>query len=92
MFIAMIVYFVVLARMLIAKRQTQKSEIDFPTAEPLHDEKVGALLLNFKPWLIFAALLILIAYVPQLLDIDRGTKTKAPRFLPGLATPLEHGR
>lgn len=81
MALSCVLWFTTFFRTLFSKSQSEP-ELDFPEAEVLRHENAGWLA-NFKPWVVAAALLILISYVPPLLGLSRGTYGNAPRYSPG---------
>ncbi|MEM0967713.1 MAG: cbb3-type cytochrome c oxidase subunit I [Verrucomicrobiota bacterium] len=75
------VYFAIVGRQLWAWWKGQKAEVEFPVAEPLHDEKVGWVQ-NFRPWVIAAVLLTVVAYTPAIIQIVSDSGDPSPRFAP----------
>jgi cytochrome c oxidase subunit 1 len=80
MFLSMAIYFVVLFATLFSKRDREPL-LEFPVAEPYHDERVE-FVMNFRPWLIVAVLVLAIAYVPTLYDVNRSTFFGSPGYTP----------
>jgi len=81
MALSCVLWFVTFFTTLFGKPDSEP-ELDFPESETLHRESAGWTA-NFKPWVVAAALLIVISYVPPLLGLSRGTYGNAPRYSPG---------
>jgi cytochrome c oxidase subunit 1 len=86
MTIAGLLYFIVFFGTLFSK-QTEEDVLEFPQTEAYHDEKRIAFFDNFRPWLIIMAIIIVIAYTPALMNVDKNTGPKAPTFLPANPSP-----
>lgn len=70
------------------KKTVEGGVVDVPLAESLDDPNQAPLWLDrWKPWLIFAAVLIILAYGPQLLDQIFGIELTSPGFDPGSPIP-----
>ena len=80
MTIAMLCYFAVFFATMLRKRTTEGT-LDIPSSEALHDEDVRSVQ-SFRPWLVAAALLLIIAYTVPFMDIARAKYDGAPRFIP----------
>jgi cytochrome c oxidase subunit 1 len=80
---AVLLYFVVLVRTLLAARDSAQESKAFriPISEVYHDEEVGAVK-NFTPWVAAAVLLVVIAYYPPLHDIVKSNFKGAPAYSP----------
>ncbi len=72
----------------LAGKKVAESSIEFPAAEPLHEEKPIKLLQTFKPWLAIMVIVILLAYLPALLDAFKFTGRGAPPYSPDNPTPI----
>lgn len=83
---AMIIYFIVFFATALSKRR-QEAMAEFPLSETYYDEPVGALL-NLRPWLVAAVILIIIAYTPMIRDVMRGTFSNAPGYEPHNPAPV----
>jgi cytochrome c oxidase subunit 1 len=81
MFLACVLWFVSFFGTLFGQ-STSEPELDFPEAEALHREHAGWVA-NFRPWVLAAAVLIVISYVPPLLGVIAATSGRAPRYSPG---------
>jgi cytochrome c oxidase subunit 1 len=71
MVLSMLGYFVVFFSTLLSAR-SEEPALEFPVAEPYHDEQVG-FVRNFRPWVLVAVALVVIAYVPVVYDVTRST-------------------
>jgi cytochrome c oxidase subunit 1 len=76
----MVAYFGVLFTTLFSRR-TVEPILEFPEAEPYHDEDAG-FLRDFKPWVIVAVLLCVLAYAPTFYDVSRATFFGSPGYEP----------
>jgi cytochrome c oxidase subunit 1 len=71
MTLAIVAYFIVLARTLWAPANAAEAErFELPSSEPLHDEHIPAFM-NLRPWIVAAVLLCIAAYTPPLWDIAK---------------------
>ncbi|RAJ10960.1 cytochrome c oxidase subunit 1 [Chitinophaga skermanii] len=86
MFAAGMCYFIVFFGT-IFKKKTQEAEVYLPDSESYHDEKYIPLFNSFKPWIIMMVIIIIIAYVPTILDVLRLGGPGAPPHLPSSPTP-----
>jgi cytochrome c oxidase subunit 1 len=86
MTLAMITYFVVFFATALSRR-TQQASAEFPLSEAYHDEPLGAVA-NFRPWLVTAIILIIVAYTPMVRDVLRGTFSTAPGYEPHNPAPV----
>jgi len=86
MFLSMIAYFIVFFGTLFSSK-TEDDRLDFPNAEPFHDENISWVQ-NFKPWLVATALVLAVAYTIPLLEVYKGTKKGAPAYSPDNPIPL----
>jgi cytochrome c oxidase subunit 1 len=80
MALSMLAYFGVLFTTLLSRR-TAEPCLDFPEAEPYHDED-ARFVRDFTPWVIVAVLLCAVAYVPTLYDVSRSTFFGSSSFEP----------
>jgi hypothetical protein len=56
-------------------------------SEPYHDENVRAVQ-SFTPWLVAAALLLVIAYTPPIVQTIRSNFPGAPPYMPDRPAPI----
>ena len=81
--VSVITYVVIIVRTVMGKPVPADEVPQVPIAESLHDaQNTPAWLDRFKPWLIGAAALLLIAYGPQLVDQIVNMNLNAPGFKP----------
>ena len=88
MFAAGMLYFVVFFGTIFRKR-TEAGVLDFPVSEAYHDEPRVALLDRFKPWLVAMIIILMMAYIPALINVNKNTGPDAPRFAPDNPVPVE---
>jgi cytochrome c oxidase subunit 1 len=81
MTVAAALFFVVFFGTIFRKRR-EEPVIEFPVSEVLHDEKRIPLFETFKPWLVTMAVILVIAYVPALIDATKNPGPGSPRFTP----------
>jgi cytochrome c oxidase subunit 1 len=86
MFLAVVIFFVNFFGALFSKARVKAGDVQFPTAEALHDEPAGVFA-NFKPWVALMILAILMAYVPTLYQISTGDQQKAVPYRPWSPAP-----
>ncbi len=86
MFTAMLIYFAQLFGIFFTKK-TGDGTIEFPIAEPYHDENVPWVQ-NFKPWIIVLLILVAIAYTPVIMDVLQSTFGGSPPYSPENPLPL----
>ena len=71
----------------IIRRRHAEGILVLPESEAFHDEQRVPLFDRFKPWLVAMAAIIIIAYVPAIMDANKTTGPKAPRFAPENPVP-----
>lgn len=86
MFIAGMMFIVVFFGTMIRKKANE-GVLDLPASEAYHDEKRIAIFDRFKPWLVAMAVIIVIAYVPAIIDANKNYGPSAPRFTPENPVP-----
>ena len=89
MSLGILIFFIVFFRTLLAT-QTEESTLDFPTAEAYHDEPSIKFVKNFTPWVVAAAILILIAYIPPIKEAVEFNREKAKPYNPSSPVPIEN--
>lgn len=79
--LAVLLYFIVLVRTLLASRDSALERIPFsiPLSEAYHDENIAGVR-NFMPWVTAAVLLVVLAYYPPLSDIVKSHFKPAPGY------------
>jgi len=86
MTVSAVLYFIVFFGTIFSKR-TAVPVLEFPVSEAYHDEKRIPFFDSFKPWLIIMVILILIAYVPTIIEVLNNTGPGAPAFTPNNPMP-----
>ncbi|HJX98856.1 MAG TPA: cbb3-type cytochrome c oxidase subunit I [Chthoniobacterales bacterium] len=86
MTIAALMFFIVFFATLFA-RSTRQGALELVVSEPYHDENVRAVQ-SFTPWLVGAALLLVIAYTPPIVQTLRSNFPGAPPYTPDRPTPI----
>ncbi|PWT73081.1 MAG: cytochrome C oxidase subunit I [Bacteroidetes bacterium] len=81
-----LLYFIVFFGTLFSRKRTSAT-LDFPVTTAYHDEKRMGFFDSFKPWLVMMVVIILIAYVPAVIDVMKNSGPSAPTFLPNNPTP-----
>jgi cytochrome c oxidase subunit 1 len=88
MFIAGMLFVVVFFGTIFRKK-SQVGELEIPVSEAYHDEPRIALFDRFKPWLVTMLVVILLAYVPALINVNKNSGPGAPRFNIDNPVPIE---
>src|SRR5688572_4430890 len=89
MFIAGMLFIVVFFGTM-CRKKTEEAVLDLPVSEAYHDEKRIPLFDKFKPWLVVMAIILVIAYVPAFMNVNKNTGPKAPAFTPDNPVPIEN--
>ena len=89
MFIAGMLFLVIFFGTMFRKK-SEEAVLDLPVSEAYHDEKRIPLFDKFKPWLVIMAIILVIAYVPAFLNVNKNTGPKAPAFAPDNPMPIEN--
>ena len=87
MFVAGLLYFVVFFGTIFRKSK-EAGVLDFPVSEAYHDEPRVALLDRFKPWLVAMAIILMLAYIPALINVNNNTGPKSPVYTPDNPMPV----
>ena len=77
---AMLLFFIVFFATLLSPAE-QPVSLRFPTSEALHDGS-GRFVLNFRPWVIAAVVLLAIAYIPPIYEVVSGPTQSVPAYEP----------
>ncbi len=88
MFVAMLLSFIVLFGTLLQKK-SREAVLELPVSEPYHDEDVAAVQ-SFRPWLVGAVILLIVAYTAPFLELARKNYRGAPPYSP--ASPVAQKR
>jgi len=70
-------------------KKSFEPHLDFPTAEVVHEEKELSILNNFKPWLVVMVIVILVAYIPALMDTFKYNGPDAPPYKTDNPMPVD---
>jgi cytochrome c oxidase subunit 1 len=79
MFVGGMLFIVVFFGTILKKKQTE-GICELPVSEAYHDEKRIPLFDNFKPWLVTMVVVILIAYIPAFLNVNKNSGPGSPRY------------
>lgn len=79
MFVSGMIFIVVFFGTIFKKKQTE-GVCELPVSEAYHDEKRVPLFDKFKPWLVTMFIIILLAYVPALMNVKKNSGPGAPPF------------
>ena len=79
MFIAAMMFIVIFFGTIFGKKKDE-GVLEIPVSEAYHDEKRIAIFDKFKPWLVTMIVILLLAYIPALLNVNKNSGPKAPRF------------
>ncbi|MEX0995224.1 MAG: cbb3-type cytochrome c oxidase subunit I [Balneolaceae bacterium] len=88
MFLSIVVFMIVFFSTVFSKQKEGVAELTFPVSEAYHDEDVPWLR-NFKPWVIAAVIIIIIAYTPVLIDVIQNTYGGSPPYSPNNPIPIQ---
>lgn len=80
MTVAMACFFIVFFATLLG-RTADEPAVALPTAEAYHDGS-GRLVLNFRPWVAAALILLAIAYIPPIYEVVTGPTQGVPAYEP----------
>ena len=80
-------YFITFFGTVFSKR-TEEPILEFPTSEVLHPEPTIGILNRFTPWIIVMFLLILLAYIPALMNVLKYIGPGALAFSPNNPVPM----
>jgi len=87
MTLSILIFAIVFFVTAMSKQREGEPELTFPVSEAYHDEETSWLR-NFKPWVIVAIIIIVIAYTPVILDVLESTYGGSPRFDPNNPVPF----
>lgn len=79
MFVAGMLFIIVFFGTVLSKKSVE-GVLDIPVSEAYHDEIRVPLFDKFKPWIITMIIILLLAYIPALLNVNKYSGPKAPRF------------
>jgi len=81
----MLFFFIVFFATLFGSTE-QAPGLALPTAEAYHDGS-GRFVLNFRPWVVAAIVLLAVAYIPPLYAIVTGPTQDVPAYEPSSPVP-----
>lgn len=87
MFVAGMLFIIVFFGTILKKKQTE-GVCELPVSEAYHDEKRIPLFDNFKPWLVAMFVIILVAYIPAFLNVNKNSGPGSPRYEINNPTPI----
>jgi cytochrome c oxidase subunit I len=79
MFIAGMLFIVVFFGT-IARKKSEEALLEIPVSEAYHDENRVAIFDRFKPWIVTMIIILLLAYVPALLNVNKNSGPGSPRY------------
>jgi cytochrome c oxidase subunit I len=88
MTVAMLFFFIVFFATLLGSREHEPA-LALPTAEAYHDGR-GRFVLNFRPWVVAAIVLLAVAYIPPLYEILSGPTQRVPAYEPFSPVAAQH--
>jgi cytochrome c oxidase subunit 1 len=88
MFIAGMLFIIAFFATVFSK-QRKEAVLELPYSEAYHDEKRIPLFDKFKPWLVIMGVVILIAYVPAIMNVLKNSGPKAPPFTIDNPVPVQ---
>ena len=77
---AMAAFFIVFFATLLGSKERAPA-VALPTSEAYHDG-AGSFVLNFRPWVVAALVLLAIAYIPPIYEVVTGPTQSAPAYEP----------
>ena len=90
MFVAGMLFIIVFFGTILRRKSTE-GVLDIPVSEAYHDEKRVPLFDRFKPWIVTMVIILLLAYVPALLNVNKNSGPKAPPFQIDNPMPVQAG-
>ena len=72
----------------IFKKKSAEGTLDIPVSEAYHDERRVPLFDKLKPWIVTMIVVLLLAYVPALLNVNKNSGPKAPPYDPNNPVPV----
>lgn len=87
MTVAAVFFFISFFATLFSKKMVDEI-LELPVAEPLREEPTISILHHFTPWLVVMVIVIILAYIPALMDVWKYVGPSAPPYLPNSAIPV----
>src|SRR5262249_19774778 len=81
-----LLYFIVFFGTLFSEKKATAA-LSFPETTSYHEERRIGFFDTFKPWLVMMVVIILIAYIPAIIEVMQNSGPSAPTFLPSNPTP-----
>ena len=91
MFIAGMLFLVVFFGTILRKKSVE-GKLEIPVSEAYHDEKRIPIFDRFKPWIVTMIIVLLLAYVPALLNVNKNSGPKAPPYNTDNPVPVVTGK
>jgi len=91
MFIAGMLFLVVFFGTILRKKSVE-GKLEIPVSEAYHDEKRIPIFDRFKPWIVTMIIVLLLAYVPALLNVNKNSGPKAPPYNIDNPVPVVTGK
>ena len=88
MFTAGMMYIIIFFGTILSKKK-EEGMLEIPVSEAYHDEKRVPLFDNFKPWIVTMIIIILLAYIPALLNVNKNSGPGSPRYDIDNPVPIE---
>jgi cytochrome c oxidase subunit 1 len=79
MFVAGMLYIIIFFGTILSKKK-EEGMLEIPVSEAYHDEKRVPLFDKFKPWIVTMIIIILLAYIPALLNVNKNSGPGSPRY------------
>jgi cytochrome c oxidase subunit 1 len=87
MFVAGMLFIIIFFGTVISKKK-EEGVLELPVSEAYHDEKRIPLFDKFKPWLVAMVIILLVAYIPALMNVMKNSGPKAPPFNDNSPVPV----
>jgi len=87
MFIAGMLFIIVFFGTVMGKKK-EEGVLELPVSEAYHDEKRIPLFDKFKPWLVAMVIILLVAYIPAIMNVMKNSGPKAPPFNDNSPVPV----
>jgi cytochrome c oxidase subunit 1 len=88
MFVAGMMYIIIFFGTILRKKK-EEGMLEIPVSEAYHDEKRVPLFDKFKPWIVTMIIIILLAYIPALLNVNKNSGPGSPRYDIDNPVPIE---
>lgn len=88
MFVAGMMYIIIFFGTILRKKK-EEGMLEIPVSEAYHDEKRVPLFDKFKPWIVTMIIIILLAYIPALMNVNKNSGPGSPRYNIDNPVPIE---